>query len=524
MYRSMIVVFLIASTISLADDVLVVCPKPFRSAMKEWAQYREDQGYNVRWLDTAKTDKDLRKKIHNAVKPGTQTAVLLVGDADPAEVGSKQSVPTHYIPAKVNIHWGPEKEIASDNYYADLDDDELPDLALGRWPVDRAEEIEAITHKVIHYETESTYGEWRRRISFVACPGDFGGVIDTLLEQASRRLTTAGIPASFATTATYGSWRSPYCPDPRRFAEMTLNRLNEGSLFWIYIGHGHCRVVDRVKTPDNQRFPILRIEDTPTLQCQSGHPIAIFLACYTGQFDAKQDSLSEEMLRSAGGPVAIYSSTRVTMPYAMTVMGTEMMNAYFTERAETLGDLIVAAKRRMVEAPRTDSSSKSVDTLALMMNPLSQDLKAERLEHVHMFHLLGDPLLKLPHPSDVLIEAIDTVHPGERMVIRATTPVGGRCQIELVPPRDRLPFRPAARVKFAPTEEQFADLQTTYERANAPALASQTLDVPAGTFESSLEVPDSLQGIGHVRIFVTGDGGYALGHEELTIAPVPTSK
>ena len=70
MTRATALLLLASATLSLADDVLVVCPKPFRSAMKEWAKYREEQGYNVRWLDTAKTDKDLRKKIHNAVKPG----------------------------------------------------------------------------------------------------------------------------------------------------------------------------------------------------------------------------------------------------------------------------------------------------------------------------------------------------------------------------------------------------------------------------------------------------------------------
>jgi hypothetical protein len=423
----------------------------------------------------------------------------------------------------VNIHWGPERDIASDNPYADLDGDGLPELAVGRIPAENADELKGILAKVIAYESSSDFGDWRRRISFVGCPGNFGPMIDSLLEQASRKLTTQGIPASYATVATYGHWRSPYCPDPRRFRDATLGQLNNGGLFWVYIGHGHCQVVDRLRTPDNSRYPILSTQDVPNLQCQVGHPIAIFLACYTGAFDFPVDSLSEQMLRSPGGPIAVYSSTRVTMPYAMTVMGGEMMNAYFQQRSATIGELVRAAKRQMVDGDRSSPNAKSMDTLALMANKLSPDLRAERWEHVQMFHLFGDPSMKLPHPEVVDVEVTGPLVPGRPVVIRCDSPIAGRCRIELVPPRDKLPIKPAARPKFEPTEATYSLLQQTYEQANNVVLAGDSLEVEPGTFTASLTPTDRFVGNGHIRVYVEGQGAFAVGHKDCRIEPTPAT-
>ncbi len=66
----------------------------------------------------------------------------------------------------------------------------------------------------------------------------------------------------------------------------------------------------------------LNVNDCGKLRVSSGAaPIAIMLACYTAAFDQPQDCLAEQMLKAEGGPVAVYGGSRVTMPYAMSVMG-----------------------------------------------------------------------------------------------------------------------------------------------------------------------------------------------------------
>src|SRR5205814_4772776 len=139
------------------------------------------------------------------------------------------------------------------------------------------------------------------------------------------------------------------------------------------------------------------------LRARSGAPIAIMLACYTAAFDQPQDCLAEQLLKAEGGPVAVYGGSRVTMPYAMGVMGTALMDEYFHRRPPTLGDAILAAKRRTM-TPIDDTENPVgtsrilLDGAAAMISPNKDQLEDERREHLHIFNLLGDPMLRLVHP------------------------------------------------------------------------------------------------------------------------------
>ena len=141
--------------------------------------------------------------------------------------------------AKVNVLFGSEPEIATDNTFADLDGDGLPELAIGRLPADSKAEVERFVARVIEYEQDNSPNQqWRRNVNFVAGVGGFGGVIDNVIEQTTKQIITDLVPCDCQTSMTFGCWRSPYCPDPRRFSETAIRRFNEGCLFWVYIGHG----------------------------------------------------------------------------------------------------------------------------------------------------------------------------------------------------------------------------------------------------------------------------------------------
>ena len=69
---------------------------------------------------------------------------MLIGDAPTAGTGSASqanTVATQQVAARVNIHWGSEPLIATDNGYADLDGDGIPDTSVGRIPVDSSDEL-----------------------------------------------------------------------------------------------------------------------------------------------------------------------------------------------------------------------------------------------------------------------------------------------------------------------------------------------------------------------------------------------
>jgi hypothetical protein len=176
--------------------------------------------------------------------------------------------------------------------------------------------------------------------------------------------------------------------------------LNDGCLAWIYLGHGLPMELDRVRTPRGAE-PILSVRDVPQLQCGAHSPLAVLVACYTGAFDAPADCLGEELVLADRGPVAVIAATRVTMPYGNTVLGCELLRACFGERQAALGDMLRLAQRRTLEKPAADDALRiAIDSLAENVSPVTTDLAAERREHVWMYQLLGDPLVKLRRPSE----------------------------------------------------------------------------------------------------------------------------
>jgi hypothetical protein len=502
-----------------APDTVVVCPEPFREAIAPWIELRKRQGHNCLVIGSDSAEA-IRERIRVAAAAGSLKYIQLVGDA-PLERSLARltsTVPTHYAPSQVIQRFGGEKSIAGDNWYADLDDDRLPDVAVGRLTADSPAELTTIVRKIVAYETRPAPGAWQRRVSLVAGLGGFGAIADAAIEACAKRLLVEGIPAAYATTVTYGSWRSPYCPDPRAFHAATLERFNEGCLFWVYMGHGQTQMVDRVRAPDGPHH-VLAVGDCAMLRCGERAPIALLLCCSAGGFDQRDDCLAEEFLRSREGPVAAIAGSRVTMPYAMSVLGAELLRIYFQERPATVGELLLAAKRAMILRPRDDPHSRAIDALSQLLNPASADLAAERVEHLELFNLLGDPLLRLPRPREAKLEAPQQAAAGATIEISGTSPLDGDAEIELVVRRDRLTFRPAPRGEYQTSPEARDEFQATYAKANNTVLAARSVRISAGPFRMQFAVPATASGPCHVRLFVQGAEDAAVGSADVTIEP-----
>lgn len=510
-------------------DVAVVAPPEFHAALEAWVDWRRAGGHDVVIIDAAQQPQAVRGELMRLAHASDLKYVLLVGDAWPAASKPPQhaGVPAYHASAKVNVRWGSEPEIATDNWYADLDDDLLPDLAVGRLPVRSAEELKALVARIVRYEQTDLQGEWRRRINFVAGVGGFGAVADLAIEAAARSIIGWRVPASYVTSMTYASWQSPYCPDPARFHETVCARIDEGCLFWVYIGHGRQREVDRCYTPQGA-YAILHADDAVKLRAEAHPPIALLLACYAGAYDADEDCLAEALLRASGGPIAVLAGSRVTMPYGMSVLGMELVAETFERGCDTLGDLVMRAKRNTILAERSDPQSQAIDAVARALAPSGHDLLAERREHLLLFNLLGDPLLRLRLPAAAQVSADARAVAGSRIRVSGRSPVGGRALVELVVRRGRLHFKPPIRREYDESPASRAEYDRIYSLANAGCLCSREVQVDHGEFELELQVPETARGACHVRVYIEGraaDGtaGCALGSTEVFVDRKPPS-
>ena len=463
-------------------DVLVVCPERFQPALGKWIEYRTKQGHSIKVLSPAPTAAGVKDQILKIATGGTLKHVFLVGDSGDAQAQNVDLVPTDYVAAKVNVLFGSEPEIATDHTYVDFDQDGIQDLSIGRLPVDSIAEIERFTERVIKYEADQSGDQqWRRRINLVAGVGGFGRVIDGMIERTTKQIITDLVPAGYETKMTYGSWSSPYCPDPRRFSDSSIERFNEGCLFWVYIGHGTRHRLDKVYMPD-QSHEILNSQTVTKLKCRAGNPIAVFLACYTGANDDPNDCLAETMLRQERGPIAAICGTRVTMPYAMSLLSLEMVHEFFEGEAQTLGQLMMLAKRRMVNGSDNNQEYRHlIEGMGKTFNPLPGMLKEERLEHVQLIHLVGDPLLRLKRPEKIELHSPRQVTQGERIEVEGVVDSPGDVTIELAYQRDRLRYRPPRRKDYDSGERSFAQYQETYEQAQKLVWTTQTVSAVSYT-------------------------------------------
>ncbi len=518
--------------------VAVVCPKAWQPALEPWVKHRTAQGWQVELLAPQPDAKRQLAAIHQRHAQAPLTALLLVGDAVADPNNELQPlVATQHVVSQVITQWRGEPQIATDLPYADPKNTGQPEFAIGRWPVDNAAQLKAVIAKTLAYETSRDYGVWRGKINLVAGIGGFGALTDAAIEQGARSIVLSGLPAGYEPTLTFGSWSSPHCPDPRKFAESARARMAEGCLFWVYIGHGHPRGLDRVRMPDRQAYGIMECRDCGALPASKCAPIALFLACSTGAFDKPDDCLAEDLLRAESGPVAIMASSRVAMPYGLSVFAMEALQAGLVDKSATLGEVVRLAKVRALQptpatkdaapnqtAAQHTATRQMLDNMAGLLTPGGHDSQKELREHAHLLQLIGDPCLRLVHPEPLTLAGPAKAKAGSKIeliakadpFLLATGVKPGPVLWELRMPPGKLKEKMAAREKYLATDNQWAEMQKTYEAALDVVLAGQTgsADNP---WEASFTLPADARGEYQVRCWLTHDNGYATGTHTITV-------
>ena len=528
------------------SSVIVVCPKAWESSLDEWVNYRA-RDYQIINIEAETSPQDLKRSIRKAAGQAKfpVAAVLLCGDVDVVEDPSskkakfKTIIPTFEIETKVKLGPFTTPTLATDLYYGDLDNDECPELAVGRLPAKNAKDLSRMLRRSIDYEQSQSFGPWRDRIHATAGIGGFGVLADTAIESVARRLLSEGIPDRFQLNLTYASLTSPYCPDPFSLTRSFIGKINEGGLFWVYIGHGG---VDRLDDfiVGKEAIPICLTEHVSQFDIQDGPPIALMLACFTGAFDARVDCFAETLLARKDGPIAVIAGSRVTMPYGLSQLSTEMMDGCFRDQIPTLGGIILNAKRNIWKQSKAGVThglesgisvqphvtggerlrarqQSMIEQMATALSPEGHDLTEERREHVRLMNLLGDPLLRIKHPESMPIDCEIEPQAGKPLLVTGSSPQPGKLKIELTLSRDRLPDGIRSVNDFLGTEEQRKSMQDNYSRASDLVLAKFEQEIAPGEFSVELQVPSDCRGRCVVRAFVYGSNDWTSGSQRVNV-------
>ena len=175
----------------------------------------------------------------------------------------------------------------------------------------------------------------------------------------------------------------------------------------------------------------------------------------------------------------------------------------------------------MMHDDGTSRHRAALDATARALSPNASELRAELAEHLDLFNLLGDPLLRIAYPHKLELKIDDDAIAGSTLAVAISSPVDGIATMELAVRRDRLTFQPPRRGRFDPAA--LDDYRAVYERANQPTLSAARFQLVKGNSIARVSIPATAGGACHVRVFVEGSAACAAGAAEVRVQAARTA-
>lgn len=381
---------------TLSADLLVVVNDAFYDAMKDYEDYRENEAASPMQVLRVKTSdifdeygwglpdaaaiRDFFKTtlpIYNwTVSP---LYVLFVGDGDfdyknKLAPGDANWVIPYEEGSQCTDDWYSYFTPGDDNYT-------YPQLVTGRWPARSVGEVEELISRVKAYESEPEYGPWKDRVTFVA-DDEYGGTSNNEQQHTTDTEFIAEnyIPNYLNIDKIYLT-EYPVTYDPggggRRKPGATadlISDINDGCLLVNYMGHGNPTVWAHEAV-------FLESRDLPLLNNGNRLPLFIAATCDWAYWDDPYtQSMPEVMLTlPGGGAIGAIAATRVTGSGSNNVLISNFYQELFSvPTGIRIGLALMRAKASVYDHYIGYKPSNS---------------------NAELYHLLGDPVLKLATPD-----------------------------------------------------------------------------------------------------------------------------
>lgn len=472
---------------------LIVAPPAFADALDSLGDLRSKT-----WKVAVVRTDDIAAKfgagadgIAAFVKKVDPKFLLLAGDVD--------TVPTFVR----------KSEYQSDRFASDPDlaTDHLYGPPTGRFPAHSVDELKSMAAKTVEYETTLKGGRWQKKISIVTGEGHFGALVDEVLERQFYSVVTGRIPAGYDLETAYAKPASKYCYYPPKFGANALRMLNEGSLFYTYVGHGYRTGFDDIRYKDEE-YPIFDPKCVKDVDVREGLPIMVVIACSTGEYDSiSGDCIGETLFKRRRGPVAFIGGSRTTQPYGNGLFGNKLVEQVFAPGTATLGEALWAAKAAVL-AKDTSSLRLQADAIAsAIQGPAS--LEPMRKDVILHYNLLGDPALRIRRPElGIELAPHGFPGPGRTFFVTGKAP-DGPVEVTFECARDK--FVHPTDLLGETVEEQIV---RRYANANNKVVMRSPTASVNGAFEAEIELPESLK---PGKYFLKAYGPGAIGAREIVI-------
>ncbi len=350
-------------------DMIIISHANFIPALTPLVSLRQSQGLSVQVVavqavydgfgDGRSTPEAIRSYLSQLYHTGNPapTYVLLVGDgtSDPKRYRS-DSQTTWLPPYLANADpW--VGEVAADNRFVTVDgDDLLPDMLIGRLPVNSLAQAQTVVTKIVEYETKPFLGDWNGRITFVSDDADAAG--NFAAHAASLQQTYVDDPWQ-ATSLNY----SAQLGEAAMQAQVQQSWQNGQGLL-IYTGHSS------IHQWGAERF--FHLDDVATLSNGARLPVVLEMTCFTGSFAQPfWDTLDEALLRHAsGGAVAVWGATGLGVGTGHDALAGGFLQALIVDGEVALGTAVLSGKIDLFT--NKPANLDLLDTFTLFGDPATQ--------------------------------------------------------------------------------------------------------------------------------------------------------
>ena len=349
-----------------AADYIAIGPRDLLDSLQPLLDQRASQGLEV----VAVTDEAIYDQFNHgfpepeAIRNFLRYAsekwevgpryVLLLGDSTYDSKGYLGESEANRLPVYfVDTVYG--GQTASDVIFTQLDEDDWPDIALGRVPAQTPRQVEIWVQKLLQNEQASQAEDWNQRILAVA-----DGQEVSFQKDAQRFLDR--FPENFTKSLVH-----PIAGATGTNTEIK-QRLESGNLLVAYFGHGSVQMWGKDR--------LFSTQDVAGLSNQGRYPLMVNMTCLTGLFThPKVESLTEALLwQPNGGAVAVLAPTSLTLPNDQSFLSDALVEALFADPDNSIGEALLAARRAV---PADTAGIRDV---------------------MDTFLLFGDPAMKLPLP------------------------------------------------------------------------------------------------------------------------------
>jgi hypothetical protein len=399
--------------ICIGAELLIITDPAFRSAADTLADWKRTSGISTLVVETgvgkAGVTKEeiqayIRNKYNNClVRP---SYVDLIGDAE--------HIPPFYRATAYSASAGTDLD------YSLMDNaDIMPDLALGRIPVDTLAEAEAVVNKIVAYEktpplfllpNASYYNKMTFASYFQCClSGATAGTDERAYVETSEfvrdeLMGSYTVERIYTTNAGTGDTPNYYYNGAGLPADLNaasgyawdgdttdvIDAINAGRTLVYHRDHG---------SSSGWSQPSFKASNLASLTNGSKTPVVYSINCSTGYFDNETDGsgangsyFAEQILRLAdGGAAGVFAASRVSPTWANNALTRGLFDATWTNvvpgygggtSITRLGDILNYGKAYMVSQIGVAQTAGSVSTSASDTNLI-------------IYHLFGDATMEM---------------------------------------------------------------------------------------------------------------------------------